>query len=178
MTTLNPHTAPDDSNQPRLLLVDDESAVRSSLARALRQGFRDRLIVETCSGAALALRRLSEKQFDVLISDLRMPSIDGMALMEQAARMQPDCLRMILTATADFETAQRAVNGFGIFRYLTKPWDPKELCRHVEEALTALAARREQAAAGSADQAADDLVWPTLRLNAITKESPLPEIID
>lgn len=181
---MNPHPTIE-SAVPRLLLVDDESAVRNALARALRHDLRDRVAIETCGGALLALRRLTEKPFDVLISDLRMPSIDGMSLLEQAARIQPDCLRIILTATADFETARRAVNDFGIFRYLTKPWDPRQLCEHVKDALAIVAARRGEpvhggkaakapvALAGPAGlasptpqdaeaSAVQDLVWPTI----------------
>jgi response regulator RpfG family c-di-GMP phosphodiesterase len=58
--------------------------------------------------------------------------------------VQPLCTRLILTATADFSSAQRAVNSFGIFRYLTKPWDPEALAHDVLEAIAHSRVQRRQ----------------------------------
>lgn len=139
---------PDDFAPPqparpmRLLLVDDEPQIVAALARALRRSFGSRLAIESFSAGQTALDRLRERSFDVVISDLRMPGIDGLTLLAETARLQPRCVRLVLSATADFATAQQAINSFGLFRFLTKPWDTAELRAHVQAALEHAEAQR------------------------------------
>lgn len=121
----------------KLLVVDDEAAVLSALHRELRQLFANRLEVETCSDPTLALSWVRERHFDVVMSDLRMPELDGLSFLNLVSAVSPDSVRMILTGSADFETAQRAINDAGVFRYLTKPWSRSDLQHHVEAALAA-----------------------------------------
>lgn len=139
----------------RVLLVDDETSIVRSLGRALRQAMPNALLIDTCSSGAEAVEILLERRFDVIVSDLRMPGMGGMELLERAAKIQPDCVRMILTGTSDFSTAQQAMNGFGVFRYLTKPWDVDELVTHMTAAIqhcTLLRTQREQALEWAASQ--------------------------
>jgi len=124
----------------RLLIVDDEAAVLAALKRALRLQFGPALQVDACTDAVAALERASTQRYDVVLSDLRMPMIDGLALLERFAGLQPHCVRLLLTGSADFATAQRAVNEIGIFRYLTKPWNDQELALHISAALERAAA--------------------------------------
>lgn len=128
----------------RLLIVDDEPAVLAALKRALRLRFAHRLDVQTEVDAMLALDHLRRGDYDVIVSDLRMPAIDGLSFLCLAAALQPQGVRLILTGSADFETAQRAINESGVFRYLTKPWDDAVLAAHVEAALVQAAALRAQ----------------------------------
>jgi YesN/AraC family two-component response regulator len=118
-----------------VLIVDDEPAVLAALQRALRQRFGARLAVHAESDAIAALSLLRERSFDILVSDLRMPVIDGISFLTLAAGLHPVAVRMILTGSADFETAQRAINESGVFRYLTKPWNDSELAAHIEAAM-------------------------------------------
>jgi len=126
----------------RILIVDDEPAVLAALQRALRLRFGPRLAVRTEADAIAALALLRQTDYDVIVSDLRMPAIDGLSFLTLAAGLQPQSVRMILTGSADFETAQRAINESGVFRYLTKPWDDSVLAAHVEAALMQAAAVR------------------------------------
>jgi DNA-binding NtrC family response regulator len=119
-----------------LLIVDDESNVLSALQRALRLHFGARLQVTVNTDAHAALRLAHGADFDLVVSDLRMPAMDGIRFLEQVATLQPHAVRMILTGSADFETAQRAINEVGLFRYLTKPWGDAELAAHIEAAMT------------------------------------------
>jgi two-component system, probable response regulator PhcQ len=138
-----------------ILLVDDEVSIVRSLGRALRQSFAHSLLIDTCNSGADALEMLRERRFDVIVSDLRMPGMGGMELLEKAAKVQPDCVRMILTGTSDFSTAQEAMNGFGVYRYLTKPWEIDELVKHMGAAIqhgASLRAQREQALEWAASQ--------------------------
>ncbi len=130
--------------QGSLLLVDDEAPIVRALHRALRGPLGSLVTIVTCCSGTDALAELRARRFDVIVSDLRMPSMGGMELLATAADMQPGCVRMILTGTADFATAQEAVNQFGLYRYLTKPWEPDELVHHVASALAFSLAQRAQ----------------------------------
>lgn len=129
---------------PCVLLVDDEPAVAQSLRRSLRHSLPRGTAIEICHGGAEAIERLHARVFDVIVSDLRMPLMDGLELLGRAAEVQPACTRLILTATADFHSAQRAVNSFGIYRYLTKPWDASTLARDVNDAIAHSRTLRQQ----------------------------------
>ncbi len=126
----------------RILLVDDEPAVLAALQRVLRQRFAGALQVHAESDALAALARLKRDEFDIVVSDLRMPEIDGVALLALAGALQPECVRLLLTGSADFGSAQRAIQDAGVFRYLTKPWDEAELCAHLQAALLQAASNR------------------------------------
>lgn len=119
----------------QVLIVDDEPAVLAALQRALKQRFKGMLSVETQSDPHLALGSVRDKAFDIVMSDLRMPEMDGVTLLTLVSAVRPRCVRMLLTGSADFETAQRAINDAGLFRYLTKPWSDNELASHMEAAM-------------------------------------------
>lgn len=114
----------------KLLCVDDEEAV----LQALRRLFRKQYAVTVVQSAAEALAAMAEQQFDIIISDMRMPQMDGADFLAAAARQQPDAVRILLTGFADHEATVRAINDGRIFRYLHKPWDNEGLLRVVEEA--------------------------------------------
>jgi two-component system, probable response regulator PhcQ len=126
----------------QLLIVDDEPGVLSALQRSLRPRYRDRLSVELCNDPLTALARVREQTFDIVLSDLRMPDTDGIALLSLIAAIQPASVRMLLTGTADFNTAQRAITDAGVFRYLCKPWTDAELFAHLDAAIVQAAALR------------------------------------
>lgn len=147
----------------RILIVDDEPGVLSALQRSLRLRFGAGLRVDTETDALIALTRARDEPYDVVISDLRMPEMDGVAFLSLVAAVQPLAVRMMLTGSADFGTAQRAINDVGIFRYLTKPWVDSELFAHLE---SALAVARSQHA-GSEPQAPSAQEAERLRLEAL-----------
>jgi len=119
----------------RLMIIDDETPVLAALRRSLQQRFGPRLEIVTEHDPAAALSRLHAERFEVVISDLRMPGMDGLTLLTLASPLQPQAVSMLLTASGDYETARRAINEAGLFRYLTKPWCDDELAAHVEAAL-------------------------------------------
>ena len=136
-----------------ILIVDDDVSVLSALQRALRRRYGARLQVETQLDAVFAPKRAEAQDFDVVISDLRMPVMDGLTFLRQVAGLQPASVRMVLTGSADFETAQTAINEAGVFRYLCKPWDDDELARHLDAAIAHAVAQREQGSQAQAWQA-------------------------
>jgi two-component system probable response regulator PhcQ len=120
----------------RLLIVDDETPVLHALRRLLLRHFKpQQLGVEVCADPLQALQRLREGHFDVLISDCRMPRLDGVTLLARAREMDPRVVRMMLSAAADFATVLAAVNRAEVFRYIPKPWSEAQLLAAVRAAL-------------------------------------------
>lgn len=120
------------TGKPRLLLVDDEPSVLSALRRLFRmQGY----VTEQAASGALALELMSEQAFDLIISDMRMPEMDGAALLEAVRERHPATVRILLTGYADIDSTVAAINRGEIHRYLTKPWVDNDLVMVVSEAL-------------------------------------------
>ncbi len=102
----------------KILFVDDEPNVLQSIQRQLRKRFD----LEIAEGGIEALRVLKEEgPFAVIVSDMRMPGMNGVELLSQVKDLYPETVRMMLTGNADQETAMEAVNNGQIFRFLTKP---------------------------------------------------------
>ncbi len=120
----------------RLLIVDDETPVLHALRRLLQRHFKPQeLGVEVCAKPLHALRRLHEARFDVLISDYRMPLMDGVSLLASARELDPRAVRIMLSAAADFGTVLAAVNRAEVFRYIPKPWNEAQLLADLRAAL-------------------------------------------
>jgi CheY-like chemotaxis protein len=102
----------------KILFVDDEPAVLDGYRRTLYREFQ----VETASSGEDALKLIaSDGPFAVIVSDMRMPGMDGVRLLSQVRQASPDTVRVVLTGYADFQSAMDAVNDGAVFRFLTKP---------------------------------------------------------
>lgn len=117
----------------RILCVDDERSVLMSLKRLLRGEQFDVCIVES-GKEGLALIE-SEEAFDLIISDMRMPEMDGAEFLATAAKIAPDSVRILLTGYSDQEATIRAINEGKVYRYLHKPWDNDELKQIIDDAI-------------------------------------------
>lgn len=107
-----------------LLFVDDDVNILSSLKRLFHAaGYR----VHTAEGGAEALAILEQTSIDLIISDMRMPEMDGAEFLTQAATYWPDTVRILLTGYADIESTIAAVNKGRIYSYCSKPWNDDEL---------------------------------------------------
>lgn len=125
-----------------LLLVDDEPSVLSALRRLFRtQGYQVRQA--TCGADGLALLR--EQPADLVISDMRMPEMDGAHFLEQVHQGWPDTVRMLLTGYADINATIAAINRGEVHRYIAKPWDDQALLLIVREALQRRGLERQNA---------------------------------
>jgi len=117
--------------KPVLLTVDDDAEVLAAVARDLRKRYgRDYRILraDSGSGALDLLGELKEREEPValMLSDQRMPKMDGVAFLSEAMKLYPKSKRALLTAYADTEAAIGAINESRVDYYLLKPWDPPE----------------------------------------------------
>ncbi|MEV4347569.1 response regulator [Actinoplanes sp. NPDC049596] len=118
--------------RPTVLLVDDESTILETLALQLR---RDHQVLVAESGAE-ALRLLAENgPVAAVISDLRMPEMDGVELLRRIQLEYPDTTRVLHTAQSDLNSAIAAINSGGVYRYLAKPVQTDELRSTVRAAV-------------------------------------------
>jgi DNA-binding NtrC family response regulator len=115
-----------------ILVVDDDRNLLHSLVRGLRKNF----LIEAALGPQEGLKILSEKgPFAVIVSDLRMPVMDGIQFLSKAKTITPDSVRIILTGNADLQNAIEAVNKGNIYRFLTKPCPSHLLSAVLEQAI-------------------------------------------
>lgn len=120
----------------RVLLVDDEVNVLNALVRALRQDAGTAgLQIEAFSDPYAALQRCCEGDFDIVISDYRMPGMSGIELLHALREVAPATVRMMLSASTEFETVASAIAEAQVFRYIPKPWQPADLQRNIAAAL-------------------------------------------
>ena len=115
-----------------LLFVDDEPGILSSLRRLFRpHGYR----ILVAESGALGLAELEKTPVDLVISDMRMPEMDGATFLKAVRQRWPDTVRILLTGYADVTSTVAAINDGEIYRYVSKPWDDTEIVNTVREAL-------------------------------------------
>jgi DNA-binding NtrC family response regulator len=128
-------------NDRRILIVDDEASVRSSLEEWFRE---DGFLVETAEDGPAGLRAMERGPFDIVLLDLKMPGMDGIAVQKRIREIDPEATIIILTAYASVETAVAALK-LGAYDYVTKPVDPDDLSNLVRNALRTRALAEENA---------------------------------
>jgi two-component system probable response regulator PhcQ len=125
----------------RVLIVDDEVAILHSLTRLLRAvpcSYGNAvypLEIETFPSPTAALERAAHVPFDLVLTDYRMPGMDGVELLRQLRNIQPDTARLILSGYADLNVLVRAINEVEIYRFIAKPWNDYELVAAIGQAL-------------------------------------------
>ena len=118
--------------QKTILCVDDEPIVLSSLERLFR---KDNYTIYTASNGNEALELLKENTVDLIISDYRMPEMNGLELLKTVKNLYPSTIRVILSGYADFNNAVASINEGQIYRFCHKPWDNEELRVTVKQCL-------------------------------------------
>ncbi len=109
---------------PKVLVVDDEKEITAALRRLLkRSGFE---VATACSGEE-ALSALESFNPDLVLSDFRMPGMNGAALLSEVKRRKPMVLRLIISGYADLDSVLASVNDGEICRFISKPWDDAAL---------------------------------------------------
>ena len=116
----------------RILIVDDEERILT----ALKSRFRDRYHVFTTTEPAKALDFLSRYPMHVIISDQRMPVMQGVELLRRSREVSPHSVRILLTGYSDLAAIVGSINEGEVYRFISKPWDNDQLQRIVAEAVT------------------------------------------
>jgi len=112
----------------KVLFVDDDPNILASFQRQLRKQF----CIETALSGKEGLETVAKHgPYLVIVSDLRMPGMDGIQFLSQVRKIAPDSVRMMLTGNADLQTAIQAVNEGNIFRFLLKPCHPEILAKAI-----------------------------------------------
>ena len=127
------------ASPPKVLCVDDEPGLLRSLRWLLRGQYEVAVAASGQDGLAL----LNAENFDVVISDQRMPGMTGTEFLERARKVSPRSIRLLLTGYSDFNAVLSSVNDSEVFRFISKPWDNQKLLETVSDA--AKVARMTQA---------------------------------
>jgi DNA-binding NtrC family response regulator len=118
-------------NRPRILIVDDEANVRFVLEQTLKN---QNYVLDSVGGGTEALAKLAETDYDVILLDLHMEPVDGLAVFQVAREHDSDVVVIILTGYSSVESAVEALR-LGAFDYLFKPVTPDTIRQRVKEGL-------------------------------------------
>lgn len=122
MTTTTP--------KPQLLIVDDEPDMLDFLERVLRRKYQ----VTRCNNAEDALAAIEGGQFEMLVTDQKMPRVSGLELIERLADRYPSMVKVLISGFTELPDIQRAVELCRIHAYILKPVDSQKLLEGIEEA--------------------------------------------
>jgi len=123
----------------QVLVVDDEAPALKNLGHLLR---KEGYTVETRQSGPAGLKALQQHEFDVVLTDLRMKGVDGMALLRRARELQPDCEVIVITGHATLDSAVEAMKE-GAWHYIAKPYRLDEVRQVVRSALDVARLKRE-----------------------------------
>ncbi|MCC7485162.1 MAG: protein kinase [Burkholderiales bacterium] len=139
-----PPTAPPpaDGKKARIVFVDDEERILT----ALKSIFRSNYHVFTATNGAQALEFITKFRAHVVVSDQRMPEMTGVQLLRQLKDAAPNTVRILLTGYSDLASIVGSINEGEVFRFVSKPWDNREIQKIVAEAV-AIACELQEAAA-------------------------------
>jgi DNA-binding NtrC family response regulator len=115
-----------------ILLVDDEPNILNALRRTFAPDGYD---LHTCADAASALSAARDTDYALVVSDYRMPEVDGISFLTLLRTLRPDAMRLVLSGYTDLDALLGAINDAHIYRFVTKPWNDHELRATVRQAL-------------------------------------------
>jgi len=119
-------------NQAQILFVDDEASILQALRRVMRT------LSANChfaNSGQEALALMEDQPIDVVVSDMKMPSMDGAEFLAKVAELYPETVRMILSGYSDGDSVLSAINDGRIWGYINKPWDAAQLIQTIEHAI-------------------------------------------
>ena len=119
----------------KILIVDDEKETLKALRSTIERAKQFKSSILTAESAEKALSLLKTQEFDLVLSDYKMPGINGIELLREVKNKYPDTIRMLITGYSDLSTAKEAINLAEVNNYLEKPWDNEELRSIIHAAL-------------------------------------------
>lgn len=152
-----------------ILIVDDEESVRDSL---LNWFVEDGYHVECAENAKKALNLLQDRDYDIILADIKMPGMDGMEMHRRIKALNKDSIVIIMTAFASVDTAVQALKD-GAFDYVTKPFDPDDLSHLIRNAAAQISLKSENEALKSRVitlEDIDDLIGKSESIRNVLKQ--------
>lgn len=131
----------DAMHQRTILIVDDEEMVIKAIERSLRN---ENYNIFTALGGEEGLKLLEMRDFDLVMSDQRMPGMDGVTFLQKVKAEQPHTLTIMLTGETEIQVAMQAINEAGVYKFIMKPWDDDDLKITIRRALESLDLTRER----------------------------------
>jgi len=128
----------------RILVVDDEPIACKRLKASLTQ---EGVSVETAPGGAEAVRMLEQQPFDIVVTDICMDHVDGIAVLDAVNRLHPSSKTILITGYASVEVAREAL-AKGAYDFIAKPFQPKDLRAIIDKAAKELRGKRSGGRAG------------------------------
>ena len=120
------------AEKPSILFIDDEPSILMAVRVVFRLGYN---VTVTTDGNE-ALEHLRKQRYHVIVSDQRMPNMTGVELLEQARRISPNTVRILLTGYSDSDAILSAINDVEVHRFLQKPWDNAKLKQVIDESIS------------------------------------------
>ncbi len=158
--------------QAHVLIVDDDPALLEALPEALRLRMGG-VTVETADSAAAALDRMAARDYDAILADIKMPGMDGLALLSEIRRRQPDTPILMITGHGEYDLAVRALRG-GAYDFIQKPIDREHVVASLHEAIRAHALNRRMKDRQLAlERCANELAWIVERLGRALRAEPM-----
>ena len=118
-------------NKNAILIVDDQPEILNALERLLKEEYQ----IFTATGGTKALKILDEHKIALILADQRMPTMTGVDFFSKSMQVQPDSIRILITAYADITASVDAINKGHIFHYISKPWEPDDLMIIIRRAI-------------------------------------------
>ncbi len=162
------------SSKPRILCVDDEQDLLDGLRLSLRKRFKVTVATSGAEGLELfdEAAQSDDGAFAVVVSDMRMPGMDGARFLTAIMDRSPDTPRILLSGQADLDSTIAAINDARIYRFLTKPCDPETIIATLDEALELARLREsEQVLLGKTVRGAVTMLTEVLGLVSVTAYS-------
>jgi len=150
-------------DQVRILYVDDEE----NNLTAFKATFRRNFTIFTATSGAEGRKILDAEQVNIIITDQRMPEMTGVEFLASILPVYPEPIRILLTGFADIEAVINAINLGQVYRYVTKPWDPKELALTIMNAHEIFHLRRDN------EQLTKDLMEANDKMEFMLRQSLL-----
>ncbi len=125
---------------PSVLIIDDDPSLLQALPQTLYLRMRD-IEVATCDAAQTALVLIQERDYDAIVSDIKMPGMDGLELLERVRELRPDTPVLLITGHGDYDLAIRALRG-GAYDYIQKPIDRDSFIAALQRAIQTRRLRR------------------------------------
>ena len=124
-----------EDNVYKILIVDDDIDILDALYLTLIEAKEFHSEISTASEPKKGLKKLDEREFDLVLCDYKMPEMNGVEFLTEVKERFPEAIRMLITGYSDIHVAKKAINQAHVYSYIEKPWDNNELRLNIFEAL-------------------------------------------